>query len=615
MTIKALYPSISPSLMLDFANTKALDPRITFTRTTTATYYDGVTTAKAEENLLIRSQEFEDAGWINSGTTETANTSAAPDGTTTADTLDDGTATSAHDVGQTFTATSGVTYTLSAFFKDVDRQFVILACSSGPNAWASAKFDLTAGTAGSTAAAGSGWSTTSSSITSVGSGWFRCTITFVSGTTGGVTVRLGMATDGTTFTAAQRGLESYTGTNATVEIWGAQLEQRSAVTAYTPTTTQPITNYIPVLLTAASGVARFDHNPTTGESLGLLVEEQRTNLLVRSEEFDNASWSKARASVVANTVVAPDGTLTGDKLVANTDSNTHNIQQGATVVASSTNTVSVYMKAGEYTWGSITANNGSTFPSGYYNLATGVVGSFVSGASGSIQSVGNGWYRCTMTFTMASGTTPTVFLLVAEGDNDQSFAGDGFSGIYIWGAQLEAGAFPTSYIPTVAATVTRNADAASMTGTNFSSWYRADEGTLYAEWAKNGTLSFQSIASISNNTSNNLITLAHGSISGANNNMRFDINIGGASQASLTLITGSVVGTFYKTIGAYKTNDFAGVANAGTVLTDATGTIPVVDMIYIGSSGVGSALLNGHIKKLAYYSTRATNAQLQALTS
>jgi hypothetical protein len=370
---------------------------------------------------------------------------------------------------------------------------------------------------------------------------------------------------------------------------------------------------VPVLLSAANNVARFDHNPVTGESLGLLIEEQRTNLILRSEEFDNASWTKARATITANTVVAPDGTLTGDKLVANTDSNTHNLQQGATVVASSTNTVSVYMKAGEYTWGSITVNNGSTFPSGYYNLATGVVGSFVSGASGSIQSVGNGWYRCTMTFTMASGTTPTIFIVIAEDDNDQIFAGNGFSGLYIWGAQLEAGAFPTSYIPTVASQVTRSVDVASMTGANFSSWYNQAEGSFYADYMLGSQAASRGVldANDSVNPGSNLVGMRYASGGQA----QYQVAAGGVNQANLPPLGFNTNGASYKRAIAYATNSFNQAINGALPdAEDTSGITPVVNVLRIGSENASVNQLCGHIRKLAYYPKRLANAELQALT-
>ena len=84
MTIQQNYPSTKPALLLDFANTKKLDPRITFTRASTATYYDGKTNAKAEENLLVRSQEFDNAIWAKTTTTVTTNSFVAPDTTASA---------------------------------------------------------------------------------------------------------------------------------------------------------------------------------------------------------------------------------------------------------------------------------------------------------------------------------------------------------------------------------------------------------------------------------------------------------------------------------------------------------------------------------------------------
>jgi hypothetical protein len=268
MAIQSNFPAIKPSLNLDFANTEALDPRITFTRASTATYYDGVTTAKAEENLLLRSQDYSATWTVTNLTPVTGKT--APDTTSTATEF---TATAANAVlTQGFTAIAG-SYTFSVFLRRVTGSGDIqIAADNGT------------------------WTT--KVITGT---WARYDVT--------QTVAAGSKT---------AGVRVVTDTDA-IEVWGAQLEQRDAVTSYTATTTQPITNYIPVLLTAATNAPRFDHNPTTGESLGLLIEEQRTNLLFPySEEFDNAAWSKTRSSITSNTIVAPDGTLTGDKLVEDT---------------------------------------------------------------------------------------------------------------------------------------------------------------------------------------------------------------------------------------------------------------------------------------------------------
>jgi hypothetical protein len=592
MTVKALYPNLRPSLLLDFANTKDLDPRITFTRTTTARYYDGKTTAKAEENLLLRSQEFENSYWTKADGTISANAAVAPDGTSTADKLIENVSVSFWPRADSALqpVPSGFTYTGTVFAKADGRNWLVLSFGSAPfggavRAW----FDLSTGTVGSTV----GSPTTS--IQSVGNGWYRCSMSQTTTAAQNTLLSVGLSN-------ADGNALGYTGDGTSgIYIWGAQLEQRSSVTAYTPTTTQPVTNYIPALQTAAAGQARFDHNPVTGESLGLLIEEQRSNLLQRSEEFDNAYWTKTRSSITANTIIAPDGTLTADKLVENTDNNTHFVRRDFTGTAASY-TASVYAKAGERTSFDIWLYNGSVYVSTVtFNLVDGT-----AGAGGTITSVGNGWYRCSVSGTMTTSASCSVRIFLSDGTS-ATYTGDGYSGIYIWGAQLEAGAFPTSYIKTEGSSVTRNADAASMTGANFSSWYRADEGTLYGEGV--GRREQGALATINEGSDfNNMIIL--GTLPPAN---AFRMWANGAGQVD---IGGIVAGVINKTSFAYATNNSAASIN-GSILTDTTCIVPSVGIttFQIGRGFGGTAYLCGTLKKLAYYPARLTNAQLQALTA
>lgn len=607
MSFSSNFPTVMPSLLLDFANTKVLDPRITLTRASTATFYDGLTVAKAEENLLTYSQEFDNAVWAKTNATVTANAVSAPDGTTTADAIN-GSAGSAY-ILEALTVTSGVTYTFSVYAKSNTTNFLQIAGGSsgfGANVWAN--FDLSGGTVGTTGAS------TTASIQSVGSGWYRCVIT------GAATASI---SPGNIFALipVESSSASRFPTNAgttSVYVWGAQFEQRSAVTAYTATTTQLITNYIPALRTAAAGVARYDHNPTTGESQGLLIEEQRANLLTYSEQFDNAAWTKGNASASSNVIVAPDGTLTGDKLVEDTATTVHYFYRTAIVAASTAYSISIYAKAAERSrfqiagaagaWG---ATNTATF-----DVSSGTVVSFSGWSSASITLVGNGWYRCVVNGTTAASPTSAQYiqLVAIASGTTQSYTGDGYSGIYLWGAQQEAGAFATSYIPTVASSVTRAADSASMTGTNFSSWYRADEGTMYAEYAIAGfnPAAANAAFSVSDNSTSNFIV---GRIT-APNVVDFSVRVLGVNQANITASNTATANTFLKFAGAYKVNDFAASANGLTAVTDTSGTVPTVDRALIGATGNATTNpLNGRIRKLAYYPWRLTNAQLQALTS
>lgn len=596
MAIQSNFPAIRPSLLLDFANSKRLDPRITFTRASTARYYDGSTVAKAEENLFVRSQEFATVvgGWGNSNVVVTSDSTAAPDGTTTADTVTADAGTGTRQISQGPTVASGSTVVMSFFVKAGTHNYVQLLNSGDAQAFAN--FDVTAG-AGVVGTLGS---KTTSSIVDAGGGWYRCIAIFNSTVAYSNTWRLyiapsASATYGQAITAA--------GTE-TVILWGAQLEVRSAVTAYTATTTAPITNYVPQLLTAQNNVPRFDHNPTTGESLGLLIEEQRTNLALQSEAF-GTTWGATRSFVTTNILVGPDGTLTADKVYENTTaSNSHYVAQTISLTSGTSYTFSVYAKAGERTQVRLRVDGTAMFANAQFNLSSGVV----SSGTGTITNVGNGWYRCSVTGTSDLTGSNTVAIYLLDGSGATNYTGDGYSGLYVWGAQLEAGAFATSYIPTTAASATRQADAASMTGTNFSSWYDAAEGTMYGEAFDigRGSLANIDLYSISDGLNSNRISGSLGT------DIHLIVRTNDVTQANLDAGT-PTVGAFNKIAGAYKVNDFAVSLNGGAVVTDTVGTIPVVNQFIIGALP-SSARRGAYVRKLAYYPLRLTNAQLQAIT-
>jgi len=532
MSFSNNFPTTNPTLELDFANVGALDPRVTFTRSTTATYYDGVTTAKAEENLLLHSQEFNNAAWNKgAGVTVTTNSTVAPDGSVTADNVAFATGGAA-DFLRTFPAmTVGVVYTVSVY---------ALLVGGTPTF----RFDI-----GNAAGPVSAAQTPTTS-------WQRFSFTF-------------------TFAGANSWIDLEASGPGTIAFWGAQVEQRSSVTAYTPTTTQPITNYIPVLKTAAAGVPRFDHNPTTGEALGLLIEEQRTNLFVRSEEFDvTANWTPSNLTVTANTDTAPNGTLSADTLTA-TAANAV-IQQAASVTNAAVYTYTVWIKR---------------------KTGTGVVS--LSDLNGNYVpvTVDATWTRFSLTSTAASTTGRGYIRLTTSGDE-----------VYVWGAQLEAGSFATSYIPTVASQVTRSADVASMTGTAFSSWYNQNEGTLYAEFDAFADSGSYFIASISDGTNNNRMQLLPWS------SRQGQIVTGGVDQALFDNGTLSI-NTTTKVAIAYAANNSALSLSGASPATDNTVTVPSVDRLLFGNATSGANPNNGHIRKVAYYPVRLSSTQLQAITS
>ena len=610
MAIQEKFPSIRPSLNLDFANTKTLDPRVTFSRASTATYYDGKTVAKAEENLLIRSQEFNNAVWANTATTVTPDSAVAPDGSATADSVIENSSTAQHYLFQSFNLSANTTYSYNVYAKDNGRGFLQLTLFGTTNNYAYAEFDLVQGIVSRSGTLGTNYSVNSTEIQSAGNGWYRCIVIATIGSTTSTTRQRICLSDGVSVPDANANIV-YTGDGTSgIYIWGAQLEQRSQVTAYTATTTQPITNYVPVLRTAAANVARFDHNPVTGESLGLLIEEQRTNLLLRSQEFISP-WAIQTAKVVNNAAVAPDGSQTAALLVANLgysyNSNTALVlSQFITLTGGTTYTWSIYAKAAGV--GSLAIRNNWTGGITIYNLTDELT-------TANKQFIGNGWYRCFVTYTPSSTST--------NGFSWRPFVSggtaDGYSGIYVWGAQVEAGAFPTSYIKTEASQVTRSADAASMTGANFSSWFNPAEGTVYSEFAlKPGGGVYPSPWSIADSTAfgANCTTRIQPYQNGTKTSLGFDVTVANVSQVNI-VATVSNLSSFTKHAGAYKFNDFAASSEGSVAGTDTSGVLATnYAQLAIGrdvTGGIGK--IGSHIRKIAYYPARLPDATLQAITA
>jgi hypothetical protein len=236
--------------------------------------------------------------------------------------------------------------------------------------------------------------------------------------------------------------------------------------------------------------ARFDHDPETGESLGLLIEEARTNLLLRSEEFN--LWAITRSTIQSNAITAPDGTNTADKLVEDTTpNNNHIVFRGPLGLSSNVYTFSVYVKAAERNEIVLRIDTNVAQRNVRFNLVEGTIVS-VGAVSARIEYVGNGWYRCINTMNIAEEVINAVLMLADSRFPVAVYPGDGSSGIYIWGAQIEAGSFPTSYIPTQASTRTRAADSVQIVGKNFTNFFNKNEGTTLITYRPRFDGSYQS---------------------------------------------------------------------------------------------------------------------------
>jgi hypothetical protein len=362
----------------------------------------------------------------------------------------------------------------------------------------------------------------------------------------------------------------------------------ASLVTFTRASSGTYTDSAGVLQTAATDVPRFDHDPTTGESLGLLVEEQRTNLLLRSEEF-STTWVRFNVNASSNAILAPDGTLTADKLTENNADNFHRIRQGIT--SGVTGVFSVFLKAAERT--RVNLGTSDTNLIAGFDLSA---GSVVSG-TGSIEPFGDGWYRCSISATF---TTSGPFLLLRN-SSSEFYTGDGTSGIYLWGAQLEPDSFPTSYIPTTTAAVTRNASLADLISGAIANNIRS----FYVEFSS-PAVGTRGVVSLNDNTANE-----RASVLTSGTDPRLVVHDGGVEQAN---INGGTVAAGVRTRVAVRINadDFAISINGGAVVTDTSGTLPTVDRLMFGRTQAGE-YLNGRIARFTGWSQLLPNATLQTL--
>ena len=386
-----------------------------------------------------------------------------------------------------------------------------------------------------------------------------------------------------------------------------------------------------VLQTATTDAPRFDYDPSTLAAQGLLMEEARTNTATYSTEFQNAVYSTvmgADITVTDNAVISLDGTTNAATYVEGTALDRHaRYQTVSGLNADGVYTVSLFVKynsggrgfalgfgASTSSAALSSANRGGAY---WATLAAGPATSTYFNGDGSPIStnavdVGNGWFRLSLTFTFDTTNASTSFAFgfgITSGSLAVSSTGDG-SSYSIYGFQLEEGEFPTSYIPTVASTVTRAIDVAQVN--TLSPWFNASEGTLYAQAeVASVVLANRLTASIARSTSTaNEIQVA---ISRAADSRRAAIINAGTNQFSYAPIS---TATSSKGALAYKTDDSQAAFEGTSSPVDTSVTVPsLLTTMYLGNDDSGTQNLNGWLKRVTYYPRRLSQAELESITT
>jgi hypothetical protein len=365
--------------------------------------------------------------------------------------------------------------------------------------------------------------------------------------------------------------------------------------------------------------ARFDHDPVTGESLGLLIEESRSNLVLRSQEWATSPWGTISGvvggfTVTNNVTTSPDGTSNASQINSTSYTSGDSVYQDASATGTGTYTLSVFVKGG--TCNSITLaaffiTNSTQGFSFNFNPLTGLITGTGGGSNHTVVLYPNGWYRIYFTVTGTNALNTTLRFQVYTNATGIT---------YLWGAQLEQASFPTSYIPTIGSTRTRAADNASITGRNFREWYRQDEGTVFVNYkgkSQEGT-SFERIYSINLNSTPVVEEILLVNNIGYNpDRIGYLVYDNSVNIQDTTGTTGGFVlasSNPVKTAMCYKTAGYAYVFNGGTVITGNAAGVPTVNTLDIGRVGAGG-FYNGTIRRLTYYPKRLPNSQLISLTS
>jgi hypothetical protein len=359
----------------------------------------------------------------------------------------------------------------------------------------------------------------------------------------------------------------------------------------TRATTATRVNSTGLIESVANNVPRLDY--TNSSCPSILVEPQRTNNILYSEQIDNILWLKNAATISANATTSPSGTLTGDKIVEDTTNDAHYIDIRP-VVLNSLHTCSIYVKAAGRT--KFQLREGSNGDLVTFDLAS---------PSGNIESVGNDWYRVWITTTPASVTF--IFQLrLLDNSGNLVYTGNGTSGLFVWGGQLETGSYRTSYIPTTTASVTRNADVISKTG--ISSLIGQTEGTIFCDFNfKQGIESF--ILGVGNGSYfNNLAIECY-------SNKAYLTIFNNSASLQGTIETTTLSTAKHKIAVAYNSTQVIVYLDGVSVGTLGAVTFPSFNNFYLGNLGSDTNPKIININSAQIYKTRLTNAELATLTT
>ena len=540
---------------------------------------------KGRENLLLQSNQF-DTTWIQSNVSVTSGQTGY-DGSSDAWLLEVTATGSYRRVHQ-----SGINLdvnTFSIYAKANTSNFLFLL-NNKSSTDAVAFFDLSNGSIGGVNAA------IDTKIESVGNGWYRCSITSI-------------FADNQYYVSVADGISDVTATaGASLYIQDAQIEQGLAASPYIQTTTTA----------AQAGV--LENTPRLNYTTGvanpyLLLEPSRTNQIENSEYY--GAYISTALSVSSNQATSPEGLQNASALIEDNADTNHFLRIDNLSWTSGTDVVlSIYLKENTRRYARLRFDNSGGNTRAWLDLRTGETTFIDAGAENGVctsTDVGNGWFRYEFKVTPTNTGVGSVQVFTQSqesiaGNLQTFYQGDGTSGIYVWGAQVETATYPTSYIPTYSVSATRAADTSSKA--DASADINSTEGVLYAEIAAFSTTGSAGLVSLNNGTTSNRVTVE---LDGANIKVRFVV--GGSSIGIFNYAT--TITETSKIAAKYKANDFALWVNGTEQVAITSGSSFSSNTLNELSfdRGDGNEVFNGKLNALQVYKEALTDTELATLTT
>ena len=551
------------TLSLDFT-TGVLDPRLTFTRTSNATFINSSGLVEwAAANILVRSNELSNTGsWSRTGIVAPTTSSSAPTGDAAWRLEESAGVAGTHSLAQSPASSQGIPYTFSILVKKDQRNWIVIQIASATFVY----FDANAGVFGTTSGTLIGYDKSD-----VGDGWWRIYISANA---------LASSLSCVVYLASANGTVSYTGVSGQgLFIASPQIEPGVVMRSYNQTGS------------AAYHAPRFDYDPTSiGTPRGLLIEGSASNLLKYSSYADTlwiayGGYSKAYTTGITS----PAGDTSAVRVTFDAVGKglyTNNTQMGYTNSVGAAYTFSAWIRAT-----SSTTNAKIRFGDSAVAIGPDIP-------------ISTTWTRYSYQYTAVANSGPSI----------QSASGTATGEFEMWGMQLEAGSGASSYIPTGASQGQRNADSCDCTSGNFSSWYTQGPGTLLVH-ARPFRQNYSDLASLCTSTSDPRLAIrtndppSAAGITLYGNNSGTVINIKTANSYSINNLLKTAVGL--------QQGNYAVVLNGGTVNSSVgTGTFPTaLNRLTIGQPAAGGSEANAWISLIKYWPTRLPDAQLQSLTT